>query len=171
MVDITAIDAPLTVPIEATLVLTAHSIGGAVTVGGNIVQEYTGTFSITNGATNYLSGTFPDTVFGGGSSLALTASTGVSGETVMYTSNVLPANLVNGTDLGVSFSLTSVSPGASTVVSGSTRTLAAFSSDISGDFSASAVPEPATWAMMVLGFIGLGYAAFHRSAKGRAVAI
>ena len=27
------------------------------------------------------------------------------------------------------------------------------------------VPEPSTWAMMVVGFIGLGYAAFRRSAK------
>ncbi len=37
---------------------------------------------------------------------------------------------------------------------------------ISGSNS-SAVPEPATWAMMVLGFIGLGYAAVRRSSKDR----
>lgn len=37
------------------------------------------------------------------------------------------------------------------------------------DFSVvgSAVPEPATWAMMFLGFAGLGFAAFRRSAKPR----
>jgi hypothetical protein len=35
--------------------------------------------------------------------------------------------------------------------------------------TAPAVPEPATWAMMLLGFTGLGYAAFRRSAKGRGV--
>jgi hypothetical protein len=34
-----------------------------------------------------------------------------------------------------------------------------------------AVPEPATWAMMMLGFAGLGYAAFRRNSKGRALAI
>ena len=33
------------------------------------------------------------------------------------------------------------------------------------------VPEPSTWAMMVLGFAGLGYAAFRRNTKGRALAI
>jgi PEP-CTERM motif len=33
------------------------------------------------------------------------------------------------------------------------------------------VPEPATWAMMTLGFVGLGYAAFRRNTKGRALAI
>ena len=34
----------------------------------------------------------------------------------------------------------------------------------------SSVPEPSTWAMMALGFAGLGYAAFRRSAKARALA-
>jgi hypothetical protein len=33
----------------------------------------------------------------------------------------------------------------------------------------SSVPEPSTWAMMVLGFAGLGYAAFRRGAKARAL--
>jgi hypothetical protein len=32
---------------------------------------------------------------------------------------------------------------------------------------ASSVPEPATWAMMMLGFAGLGYAAFRRNSKGQ----
>jgi hypothetical protein len=35
----------------------------------------------------------------------------------------------------------------------------------------SAVPEPSTWAMMMLGFAGLGYAAFRRNTKVRALAI
>jgi PEP-CTERM motif len=35
----------------------------------------------------------------------------------------------------------------------------------------SAVPEPSTWAMMMLGFAGLGYAAFRRNTKARALAI
>lgn len=34
----------------------------------------------------------------------------------------------------------------------------------------SSVPEPSTWAMMALGFAGLGYAAFRRSAKVRTLA-
>jgi hypothetical protein len=33
------------------------------------------------------------------------------------------------------------------------------------------VPEASTWAMMTLGFVGLGYAAFRRNTKGRALAI
>jgi PEP-CTERM motif len=35
----------------------------------------------------------------------------------------------------------------------------------------SAVPEPSTWAMMMLGFAGLGYAAFRRNTKVGALAI
>jgi hypothetical protein len=31
-----------------------------------------------------------------------------------------------------------------------------------------AVPEPSTWAMMLIGFAGLGYAAMRRAGKGRA---
>jgi hypothetical protein len=34
-----------------------------------------------------------------------------------------------------------------------------------------AIPEPSTWAMMALGFAGLGYAAFRRNSKARALAI
>lgn len=37
--------------------------------------------------------------------------------------------------------------------------------------STSTIPEAPTWAMMMLGFVGLGYAAFRRSGKARAVAI
>jgi PEP-CTERM motif len=35
----------------------------------------------------------------------------------------------------------------------------------------STVPEPSTWAMMMLGFAGLGYAAFRRASKSRVPAI
>jgi PEP-CTERM motif len=45
------------------------------------------------------------------------------------------------------------------------------SSILGNAFSVRGVPEPSTWAMMVLGFAGLGYAAFRRNSKGRALAI
>jgi PEP-CTERM motif len=35
------------------------------------------------------------------------------------------------------------------------------------DAAAGTVPEPSTWAMMMLGFAGLGYAAFRRNSKGQ----
>jgi hypothetical protein len=39
------------------------------------------------------------------------------------------------------------------------------------EFTLASVPEPSTWAMMAIGFVGLGYAAFRRNSKGRALAI
>jgi hypothetical protein len=163
LVDITAIDAPISVPITATLDFTASSVGPAVIVGGNIVEAFTGSFSITGGGNNYLTGTFDDSVFGGGSSLVLTASNDQPGETVTFTSSVIPVVDLSD-DRGISFSFTDVSPPASTVGSGASRTLAPFAADISGDFSAT-VPEPATWAMLGLGFAGMGLVGLTRRRK------
>ena len=39
------------------------------------------------------------------------------------------------------------------------------------EFSLAAVPEPSTWAMMALGFVGLGYVAFRRNSKKGQMAI
>jgi hypothetical protein len=51
-------------------------------------------------------------------------------------------------------------------------TTATFSSTNNAfEFSIVPVPEASTWAMMALGFAGLGYAAFRRSTKGRALAM
>jgi hypothetical protein len=163
-VDITAIDAPISVPITATLDLTATSVGTAALFGGNVIQAFSGSFSITGGGNNYLSGTFNDSVFGGGSALTLSASTGVAGETVAFTSSVIP--VVDLSDnRGVSFSFTDVSPPASTVGTGALRTLGPFAADVSGNFSAT-VPEPATWAMLGLGFAGMGLLGLTRRRKG-----
>jgi hypothetical protein len=40
---------------------------------------------------------------------------------------------------------------------------------VGGTVTTSTVPEPSTWAMMVLGFLGLGFAGY-RGAKTKAVA-
>jgi PEP-CTERM motif len=52
--------------------------------------------------------------------------------------------------------------------SSSFKSFTASSSSPAFEFDmAGAVPEPSTWAMLMLGFTGLGYAAFRRSAKDR----
>ena len=66
-VDIDEIDAAdVTTPISATFTLTATNSTPATMTGGEITEHYNGTFSITSGATNFLSGTFSDAVFGSG---------------------------------------------------------------------------------------------------------
>jgi hypothetical protein len=161
-VDITEIAAPLLIPIPAIFTLSTTSAGPATVVGTDIEQRYSGSFSITNASDtiNYLSGTFSDAMFGSGGSLTLNASG--PGESVTFTSSVIPSYLIPGLTPSVAMSFTDVHPNAH-ITSG---TLGSFKSDVSGDFS-STVPEPSTWVMLALGFIGLGYAAVRRSAKDR----
>lgn len=158
-VGITEIDAPITVPVDATLVISAHSTGTATIVLGQVVQAFSGTFSITSGATNYLSGTFADAIAGSGGGLTLTASSESPGESVTFTSNVINNTLFK-TDRSISFSFTDVAP-AVHITDGS---LGSFTSGVSGNMS-SAVPEPSTWAMMLLGFAGLAYASLRNTRK------
>jgi hypothetical protein len=149
-VTITGIDAALATPISAFFTLNTTSTGPATLVAGNVVEHFGGTFSITNGATNYLSGTFVDAVFGlnGGTSLTLSAAQPPG--SVAFTSNVI-VDLFLPTAISLSFA--NVTPAVS--INGTS--LAPFTSSVSGTFSA-AVPEPSTWAMMLLGFAGLGFA-------------
>src|SRR5271166_5580117 len=60
-------------PFLATFSINATSTDTAQLVGGDIIQHFSGSFSIiaTAGSTNVLSGTFSDGVFGSGSGLVL----------------------------------------------------------------------------------------------------
>ena len=77
-------------------------------------------------------------------------------------------SLIGAFDRAMSLSFTDVSPSAA-IVPG-TGTLRSFTSDVSGDFS-STVPEPSTWAMMLLGFAGLGYVGFRKARARSAISI
>jgi hypothetical protein len=149
---ITQILSGASTPVAASLSLSATSTGAATPVGGSIIQPFSGTFSITSGATNFLSGSFTDAVFGSGTSLTLQAATGGT-ETVSFTSSVIPAaDLAQPDALALGFA--GVTPPASIVGS----SLASFSSSVSGTFSATAVatPEPASLALLGSALVGFG---------------
>ena len=165
-VDITEIDAAVVTPILANFTLSATNSGPATLSGGEITQHYNGTFSITSGANNYLSGTFSDAVFGAGGALTLSASNPSPTQSVSFTSNVIAPDLISAFNRAASLSFTDVSPSAAIV----NTTLRSFHSDVSGDFSSS-VPEPSTWAMMLLGFAGLGYVGFRKARARSAISI
>jgi hypothetical protein len=166
-VDIDEIDAAsITTPISATFTLSATNTGPATMTGGEILQHYNGTFSITSGATNFLSGTFSDAVFGAGGALTLSASNPSPTQSISFTSNVIAPSLINAFDRAGSLSFTDVTPPAA-IVAG---TLGSFTSDVSGNFS-STVPEPSTWAMMLLGFAGLGYVGLRKARTRSAISI
>ena len=148
-----------------TFVLNATSTDEAGQVGNAVLQHYSGTFSITNGASNALSGSFDDALFGAGGALTLAASDAVPTENVDFTSNVIPANLL-AEPQAIAFSFADVTPAASIVGTGcavnpsiSPCTLASFTSSISGTASAqtpTTVPEPATLALLGSALAGLG---------------
>ncbi len=126
--------------------LTAVSVSNAVLDGsGHITQDFSGSFSITELAggagMNYLSGVFQDTVFGNGTGLTLTGS-GPIGVPGLSSDGIAALAQLRA----ISLSFTDVTPAA--FITGN-NTLGAFSSNISGNFSA-AVPEPGSFALLAI---------------------
>ena len=149
-IDITQIIAGATG--SAFFTLNATSTGAATLVAGNVVQNFSGTFSITNGATNFLSGSFSDAVFGANGSPSLTLSAGQPPDTVSFTSNVIPVGLL-GLARGISLSFANVTP----LVGITGTSLSSFTSSVSGTFSANVgvVPEPASLLLLGSGLAAL----------------
>jgi len=140
-ITVTQIDAGVVTPLSAFFNLTEHSVSPATAVSGNIVQSFSGSFSITSlaggGGTNFLSGTFTDFVFGalGGASLTLSASEPPG--TVSFTSGVISASGLN-LARAISLSFANVTPAVN--ITGAS--LGSFTSSVSGTFSANVPPVP-----------------------------
>ena len=69
-------------------------------------------------------------------------------------SDVIPANRLFDGDLALAF--TGLNQVAAITGSGSTRQLRDFRASVGGVIGAAAVPEPATWGLMIGGFFGTG---------------
>ena len=72
-------------------------------------------------------------------------------------------NQTSGASNGLFYFVFSPDEAVTSVTLGSTGN----SLEVAGVSVSTIVPEPATWAMMLIGFTGLGYAAFRQSAKDR----
>jgi PEP-CTERM motif len=116
----------------------------------------------------------------GGGSVTVGFTTGLSSVTIYWgspdTYNTLTlgnGDVITGTEVGTALGFSAdgsntntgwvtISDTASFKSFTATSGSPAFEFDMAG-----AVPEPSTWGMLMLGFSGLGYAAFRRSAKDR----
>lgn len=156
------------VPVKFLLDATSNGKATPIAVGSTIfTQSFNGTFSLkrtTNGQ-NLLSGTFTNAVLTGqrGANSLTFNGNSTAGSMVTFTSS-LPFRFANPNDF--SMSITGLDRSLSVGSNGafySTSTLRNANlgrGTATGSFS-SAVPEPGTWAMMLLGF-GLVGAAMRR---------
>lgn len=176
---------------QANFLLTGQTVNSAAVIGANnsfTQQVDTFTFSITsasafsygtiNVAVNdvLLSGSVQNaSITGtlGGSTGALNAST-LGGSTIMFNPTPLLAFQPNS-QFGLSFTLNSVTPifaqanASSAISSFRSQTSGAFQSDPEPTFGSPlppappAIPEPGTWAMMIVGLGLVGFARRRRS--------
>jgi hypothetical protein len=146
--------------LSATTTNPAGTLGGLFGnpgVSGSFSFLYAGpntvidSISLTTGE-NLLSGTFSKALIAGSvgrSSGSVLAATG-AGSSITYTSALEDLSSFSGKDFSIA--LTAASPPFS-VTSGH---LGSFRATPSGNFSVTAVPEMGTWALMIVGFGGIG---------------
>jgi hypothetical protein len=143
--------------------LSSNTIGGSTTGGGTLTIEVTMT-----GLTQLLpsfSSAFGSNVLNGG--LTLTEQTFLDTSNGIFTT-VTPLGTQTFTAGGFQTQLTNLGP-----VSGpfSITEVYTISGADAGNFNAnidvSAVPEPGTWAMLILGFLGVGFTAYRKKVSFR----
>lgn len=150
-----------TAPTGAATQLTATNPIRQSNLNGSFAFKYTGAGPVTaygttfNTGANLLSGTFTNGWLSvGGSSGGFADSFGLTGGNVTLASGVIPMNKLIDGDLG--FSFTGVTPQAQIIGANSTRQLKDFRASSGANFSATALPEPASWALMIMGFGAAG---------------
>lgn len=121
---------------------------------------WSGSYSFSNGATNYLTVNFSNAILnviglGGSGSMFRTSPLGLS---IDYTSNFLDLSQLVAADFAVAFS--AITPPYDIEANG---LASPYQSNIAGTFAGeSAVPEPSAWAMLLMGFGLIGWVARNR---------
>lgn len=122
---------------------------------------WSGSYSFTNGATNYLTVNFTNTIsdfieLGGSGSMFRTSPLGL---TIDYTSNVLDLSQLVAADFALAFSAVQPAYGIDANGIGTP-----FTSNIAGTFAGdvAAVPEASEWLMLLMGFGVIGWVARNR---------
>ncbi len=126
------------------------AFGSTQTIGG---------FSLVNGETNLLSGTFTGAWIQGSGGSGATNLTVANGGAATFTSAILPHFAPGASEFALN--LLSVSP---QFHAGAGQSLASFDANGGGNFSAitGSIPEPTVWGLMIVGFGGMGLMLRHR---------
>ncbi len=137
--------------------------GPTKTVGG---------ITLTKGVTNLLTDTFTSGLFTAAGSAATLADSGFTG-TVAFTSDL--ATFDPTLDQNFTVGITSATPPLSFYPSGYLRSFkgvsqGGFAATVTGTSGGGGVPEPATWALMLIGFAGVGMATRGRARRANATA-
>jgi hypothetical protein len=159
-------DLPATLTIDATAgsgnpavlgsagTFTQTGLDGSFSIVYNGTATTIGGFNLTPGE-NLLSGTFNGAWIQGAGGSGSTNVTEGNGGSANFTSSILSFSNVDPASEEFAFNLLAVSPNFSAA---SGQALRSFTANGGGNFSdtAMAVPEPATWGLMILGFGGAG---------------
>jgi hypothetical protein len=126
-----------------------------------------GIFNLVHNVTNLLSGVFTNAWIQGAGGSGSTNVTIGNGGTATYNSGIVDFSHVPAGSEEFAFNLLNVSPafGADLVHH---KALNTFTANGGGNFHADAVPEPATWGLMIMGFGGIG--ALIRNRRRQAIA-
>jgi hypothetical protein len=158
----------------STLTIDANVVGGALTqlgAGGVIEQTgLNGSFKFKQGSTVVFGGTFINGwLRGTGAGGNFTPSAlGVAGNTSFYSDVASIQSYLDDFDLfSFSFGLSGVSPEYA-IENGHLRDFNA--NTVAGVFDGAVVPEPGTWALMIMGFGGVGALLRNRRREGAAFA-
>ena len=153
------INAPLgTFNADFNLYMKSDTIPVLDTNTGTYGEHFSGWFSITNGSTVYLSSVSIDGFLS--QQLGKTSASFNLNSSIPFSSNFFPANDLQ-IPTGITGGFTSASKKAA-IAAGNKAFVAAIFGGSGGTFSATAVPEPSSLALLGLGGIGLAIGAYRR---------